>query len=854
MKIKTMLVTYKKTVVSLIILTIIISILPVAIRYIGIHYLEKAGAETVFIDDIDLNLFTGNFSIEKLSIKNEGFEPLTLTSAVINLSMLRLLTGKLMLEAVNVDGLDMTAENYKTAIAVGFPLVINTAETTKEIVNEAQKEEAQNAKLPSVGIKKLSVINSNIRYRDEKISTYLKINHITLTDCYTWNKSKQSRLEIDALINDAPFKTETVMSLFSDDKFVKSHIVLKKLSIKNFAGYSGDYIKNLDGNISSDLTITALIDKNNEIEIKQSGFLNVLDVSGAPVDSPIDAVIDNAGVVYNGKSYLKLVSGSSLAAFEVEGEVSNKNLHVTLGEKKVALHHEGITWTGKIKNDSGDFKKTELDGAINILNVFVDGSSEKEHVVSFDRLYLDGIKVKGTGLAAAAVFGIDGLAVSMPVSESAETKKIAPVSNKQIVVNEIQLENMNALSIKSIVLDTTGILIEKRAETGILLSTVLTDFTQNINSLLEVEKTSEAPAEPTEKPSEVIAADKTDKKPSAFKISIGSINLTGTNTVALNDTSIKPAFSKTFVIDECSLTDINNQTETHKSQVVFKMSAKPHMVFNIKGDLELFNPKVTLSLKGDLKHLQLSEFSPYISSVLGYNIKTGVLNADIDCSIQSDILNVKNDLMLEKIKLTPNEDNGVKKITKQFIMPLDQALSLLRDSNDNVKLSIPVTGDIKNPDFNYNHIFKKALGKAAKSASISLVKNLLQPYGTFITIGQYALKGQQYMTKIRLDPITFAPGNSELTLRTMDYLDTVVRLLNEKKELRLSVCGFSTIMDVEGVNMKENPDPYIEIAKNRQQNVIQYLESKGISHKRLFHCNPETDSTKKANPRVEMSI
>ena len=38
MKIKTMLVTYKKTVVSLIILTIIISILPVAIRYIGIHY------------------------------------------------------------------------------------------------------------------------------------------------------------------------------------------------------------------------------------------------------------------------------------------------------------------------------------------------------------------------------------------------------------------------------------------------------------------------------------------------------------------------------------------------------------------------------------------------------------------------------------------------------------------------------------------------------------------------------------------------------------------------------------------------------------------------------------------------
>ena len=853
MTIKTTMMKYKKTVIALILLTIFLSTFPVGVRYISIHYLEKAGAENVSIDDIDLNLFTGNIAVENLTIKNNGFEPLTLTSAVVNISMLSLFTGKLLLESVEVQGLDLVAENYKTVFAAGFPL-IKKDEPVKSTVQDAEKKETEGEELPPVGIKKLLVLNSSIRYKDENISTSLKISQISLTDCYTWKKNKQTRLIVDTLINKAPFKTETVMSLFSDDKFIKSHIFLDKLSLKDFSGYSDPFVKNLEGEISSDLTVTALIAKNNEIEIKQSGFFNILDISGRPVDIPIDAVIENTGISYTGKSYLKLVSGSSLAAFEVDGEISNKNLHVVLGEKKISLHHEGVTWTGKIKNDSGDFKKTDLNGAFNVQTVFVDGRSQNDHVVSFDRLYLDGIDSTGTELITTAVFGIKGLAVAEPVLNTVDDKKAAPISNGEILVTDIQLKNLNALTINSVSIDNTGILIENQAETGIAFKTLLTDFIADINSLLPVKKDL---ADAAEQKNESVGADRVETPETSengFNINIGSVKLTGSNTVALHDTSVKPAFSKTFVIDAFALTDINNSEIHNKSNVILKMSAKPHVIFNIKGTAELFNPKATLNLAGSLKHLQLSEFSPYIASALGYNIKTGVLNAEIDCRILSDILDVKNDLMLEKIKLTPNEDNGVKKVTKQFTMPLDQALSLLRDSNDNVKLSIPVTGDINNPDFHYQDVFKIALGKAAKSASLSLVKNLLQPYGTFITIGQYAFKGQQYMMKIRLDPISFDAGTTELSFKHQEYLDTVVRLLNEKKELRLSVCGFSTASDIEGGNLKEQADPFIEIAKERQQSVIQYLETKGISHKRLFYCNPETDSSKKAKPRVEMSI
>ncbi|MFH1728334.1 MAG: hypothetical protein ABIA04_07945 [Pseudomonadota bacterium] len=184
-------------------------------------------------------------------------------------------------------------------------------------------------------------------------------------------------------------------------------------------------------------------------------------------------------------------------------------------------------------------------------------------------------------------------------------------------------------------------------------------------------------------------------------------------------------------------------------------------------------------------------------------------------------------------------------------MPLDYALSILRDKNNDVKLSLPITGNIENPDFNINSIIFKTLGKALKMASVSILKNLFQPYGALITVVKLAKMGGDYITRIQLDPILFDAGSTNVNQQIKEYLEIVKKLMNEKIELRLTICGIATDADLlNSDKVKNNKDKLLPMAEERSKVIYEYLSEQGINAERLFLCNPEIDNEAEAKPRV----
>ena len=193
-------------------------------------------------------------------------------------------------------------------------------------------------------------------------------------------------------------------------------------------------------------------------------------------------------------------------------------------------------------------------------------------------------------------------------------------------------------------------------------------------------------------------------------------------------------------------------------------------------------------------------------------------------------------------------------ISKQLTMPLDRALSILRDKNNDVNLSIPIRGDIENPDFNLNDIIGKALGKALKIASVSVIKYLLQPYGSLVIMAKLAKKGGEYLTEIKIDPINFDIGSAELTVQATNYLTKVKKLLSEKKEMRLTICGVTVPGDLPNLTVEGNKEDFLSLANQRAHVIQDYFVSQGISIERLFVCNPEVDIEEEAQPRATMSL
>ncbi len=861
-KITNLISNHKKISCVILCLILFLTFLPVMLKYGAVYILKKNGADTVSIKDIDLNLFTGNLKIENLSLKGKDTEALNLPLLTSNISMLQLLLGRICVESIYISELEITIENKKNVIVIGLSVPKGPSEQIvieKETGKKPTEEENEQKGL-AFGIRTFEISNSIIKYKDEKLSTRLDINKITIHDLYSWKKNNETTIKIDTRLNGSPLLAKIKVKPFADVKSVKIDIRLDHLALQDFAAYTTDHIDGFEGLLDMDLNLSVLVDQSNAIDLKQSGSVSVSKIKCRPLNIPINMKINETGFSYNGTSHVKLPAAGKFPFLEINGTLSNDLLHVELGNRKAVIRHNGLKWAGDITNSTGEAEKTEVSGRIELAELTVDGDTKNIHILTLDKLNLEDLLIKGAERISVGEFSTAGLSVAQPAAEIAGVKSITPYTNGNITIRDIQLNNMNSLHIQSVDIADTTFFLQKTSANELPLINAMNRFITNIQTLTKKQEdekeVADAPlATVTDSiPTATVENGTGKKQAEKFTIAIGAIAFTGKNTVEISDKSVKPSFTKHIDIETLSLKDINNDNINNAARLDVLLKSGRHASIGVSGTVMPFHPKVNLDLKGEIKTLHLVDLSPYIASKIGYNIKTGALSADIICKIESDELHIKNKLFLENIELIPDEENQINQVVKQISMPLDQVLSILRDKNNNVTLTIPVTGNINNPDFNMNDIYKKAMAKAAKSAAISIVKNLLQPYGTLITIAQLAHEGGKYVTKIRLDPLEFPPGSFELDQNGKSYLNNVAKLLNEKPELRLSLCGFSTPVDVEGMDFSVNPDPFIDIAKKRHENAIIYLESQGVSHERLFNCNATIDTDEEAKPRVEMSI
>lgn len=844
-------INHKKKTAFFVILALFLTFLPIGARYAAIHYLGKAGAEIAEIEDIDINLFTGYFAAEGVRIGGKGLHPVKLARVELNISMLRLFIGTVLVESAVLDGIDGMVENGPDRLGFGLSLVDKTVDKKKpEPVAVAEETEKG---LPSVGIGAFSILNSEITYRDEKGASKLAIDTISLTDLYTWKKKKQAHLTINAKINGALLKSDTGFSLFSEEPYLKTELSLTDLDIGNFSGYLSDICTDPGGRISTRLSVSIRRDLQNAIEIKESGFVEITGISANLTGPRAYLRLTDTGVRLDGNSYLKLNGEMQPEGYDFTGSLQNTALNLeaiskTDETKRFYARHKGLKWEGMVKNTTGTGADTEMKGLLELNDLKLIDPNLEYPFASLERFYVNDAKIASFDQIGVGAVGIDAIRIGQPeeITENGEQQQRYPLYCRNINAGRIALDKMTQLSVESVRVDNFGLFLERFKTEGIITVNRLKRISLDILDMVLKKKKPEEP--------ETVAETKTSEEKSGVAVSIDTVEMTGRNTITFKDSSVRPAFLKTIEIDQLTLKNIKSGKDHEWADLVLKLSSSRHFLFDVEGRVDLFSPKANLELKGRLKHLQLPDVSPYVATALGYNVRTGVLNVDIDCRIDANILNVRNDLFLENIRLSPDETRSVHKVAKQFSMPLDQALSILRDSDNNVRLSIPVTGDITNPDFHYRDVFKIALGKAAKTASISLIKNLIQPYGTFVTIGEYAWKGQAYLLKIRLEPVKFQPGQAELTGEIKDYLGKVAQLLKEKENLRLSVGGFAVAADIKEGNISENPEPYYKLAKSRQRQVIEYLEQLGVKHTRLYSSTPMTDKSEKSVPRVELAI
>lgn len=193
---------------------------------------------------------------------------------------------------------------------------------------------------------------------------------------------------------------------------------------------------------------------------------------------------------------------------------------------------------------------------------------------------------------------------------------------------------------------------------------------------------------------------------------------------------------------------------------------------SIVGRLTPFNPMQQLDINAKFKRVELTTLTPYSGKFAGYRIRKGRLNLDLHYIINEGRLSANNKVVLEELQLGEKVDSP-----DAVDLPIRLAVALLKDSRGNIKVELPIEGDLNNPKFSVGPViwktFRNLIVRAVKSP-FSFISGLINGDSSE-----------------NLDAIAFSPGSSELSADAAGKLKTVAAGLKKRPQLRLEVEGAS---------------------------------------------------------------
>jgi len=301
--------------------------------------------------------------------------------------------------------------------------------------------------------------------------------------------------------------------------------------------------------------------------------------------------------------------------------------------------------------------------------------------------------------------------------------------------------------------------------------------------------------------------------------------------IAIRDYSVNPPLKTDLTVYELETSALEGKLVSGKAEL--KQPVKIHLVLGmdkynrIKADtdLTLFERHGQQYPQGNIKvkitQLDLTAFNGYLAQAMGYNLQRGMLEADINLNINKARLNGEIRILLRNSKFVPVDEAAIARVSKQISMPVDTALDLLRDDNGNVRVTIPVDGDLTDPDFGLGDLTEQLSVLALKTGAMYYLKQALQPYTTFINLASFA---GDYLMKIRLDPLKYENSESDLTEEHQKNLKKVAGIMQDKKSLELQVCPF-----VSNEEAQEEGDGWPQLARQRGAQVKGWLAAQDES-------------------------
>ncbi len=322
--------------------------------------------------------------------------------------------------------------------------------------------------------------------------------------------------------------------------------------------------------------------------------------------------------------------------------------------------------------------------------------------------------------------------------------------------------------------------IKRTALTGFYARVIVhADATVNLQRAFEGDRTGGEPPPAAQVPPRPAAAED-GSKPSR-DVRIEQVTLQG-GRINFSDYLVKPNFSLNMTEVAGRISGLSSEVKA-LGDVELRGKVDQHAPLEIKGKINPLRDDLFVDLKASFKDMELSPVTPYSGKYLGYTIQKGKLSFGVSYLIVKRKLDSHHDVFLDQLEFGEKVESPT-----ATNLPVRLAVALLKNRNGEIRLELPVTGSLDDPQF---RVWKVVL---------QILVNLLTKAAT----APFALLGASLGGGQDLSHLEFEYGSAVITEQGANAIDVLTKALYDRPSLRLEIEGH-----IDAVNDKEGLRQYL---------------------------------------------
>ncbi|MEE4240732.1 MAG: DUF748 domain-containing protein [Desulfopila sp.] len=628
--------------------------------------------------------------------------------------------------------------------------------------------------------------------------------------------------------------------------------------------------------------------------VTTDGSLEISDLSYTRLDSGSESFSVKSHINWSGKLLFDQPASTNL--LDVQGNIAATDTHISLGSPNYSIEAPQNTFDFSYQLAIGDTFETKGQGSATLEKIAVLDATTRKQIAGVDKVNIAALKglgekgLESENVEASAIHlslpgqlpieinlekitlskaktadftNFDFSEITLSTFQTRAEKTGREIAAFEILsLSDITLGSTCDLSIHSGYLQDLLILAQSGDETKqpaltldnanlfslcyksdeiphidtLYLTDLKASFHRNSSGELDITNQLEQMMEDKEalQGSEKKAADDASSEPLALPLYFREFVVKGDSHINFIDDTLPKQFNSQLGIQSLELLGFDSDAIDQEIQLTFTGELEQRAPVTLTGTISPFTEQKQLYLKFNLKNYPLKNLSGFTIKDVGTELASGQLQIDSIISLDGKMLDMENDLLLKKLETTIVSENLAEEIHNQLPIPLDAALSMLRDSDDNISLNIPVSGAIDEIDVDITDLILTAMSKAIIPAATGYLTYALGPYAALAYVGY---KVGEKALQINLPSILYENQQTDIPKEQEKYLDKVASVLKDKKESDLQLCPWISAGELTPVDQSKDKAQKIELNKKSISTLEQLGQERAENLKRYFVTN-----------------